>query len=68
MIDCPNSTIRAVIDEHINGRNAIRNRDILKERLINGTTFDELAEKFDMSTRQCKRIVAFCMERISKYM
>ena len=67
MMDCPNSVICSVIDERINGRNAVRNRAILKRRLIDGVPFEPLAEEFEISTRQCKRIVYTCMERISKY-
>ena len=67
MTDCPNSVICSAIDEYINGRNAARNRAILKERLIDGTPFEPLAEEFGISTRQCKRIVYTCMERLSKH-
>lgn len=67
-MDCPNSVLSAVIDEHINGRNASRNRAILKRRLIDGVCFEPLAEEFNVSVRQCKRIVYTCMERILKYL
>lgn len=67
MIDCPNSTLSHIIDERINGRNAERNRALLKRRLVDGVCFEPLAEEFDISTRQCKRIVYTCMERILKY-
>lgn len=67
MIEYTNSQISRVVDEHINGRNAARNRAILKKRLIDGTPFEPLAEEFGISTRQCKRIVYTCMERILKY-
>ena len=67
MIDCSNSDLSRLIDEHINGRNAERNRAILKRRLIDGICFEPLAEEFDISTRQCKRIVYICTDRISKY-
>ena len=67
MIECSNSELAHIIDEHINGRNAERNRAILKRRLIDGIYFEPLAEEFNISTRQCKRIVYICMERILKY-
>lgn len=67
MTEYNNSYISAVIDEHINGRNAERNRKILKRRLIDGVYFEPLAEEYGISTRQCKRIVYTCMERLSKY-
>lgn len=34
-----------------------RNRAILKRRLLDGITYERLAEEFDMSVRQVKRIV-----------
>lgn len=67
MIDRTNSELTNIIDEHINGRNAQRNRAIMKRRLIDGICFEPLAEEFDISTRQCKRIVYSCTERILKY-
>lgn len=67
MIDRPNSELANIIDEHINGRNAQRNRAIMRRRLIDGICFEPLAEEFDISTRQCKRIVYSCTERILKY-
>jgi len=51
------SEISKAIDEHIIGRNAERNRAILKRRLLDGICFEPLAEEFDMSVRQIKNIV-----------
>jgi len=34
-----------------------RNREILKRRLLDGITYEKLAEEFDMSVRQIKQIV-----------
>ena len=34
-----------------------RNRMILKRRLLDGITYEKLAEEFDMSVRQIKSIV-----------
>ena len=67
MIDCPNSVLSNTIDEHVNGRHAERNRAILKRRLIDGICFEPLAEEFEISPRQCKRIVYIWTERILKY-
>ena len=67
MIDCANSDLAHIIDERINGRHAERNRALLKRRLIDGICFEPLAEEFDISTRQCKRIVYTCMNQILKY-
>ena len=68
MKEFTSSEISHIIDEHILGRNAERNRAILKRRLIDGICFEPLAEEFDLSTRQCKRIVYTCLERILKYL
>ena len=51
------SEILKAIDEHIIGRNAERNRAILKRRLLDGICYEPLAEEFDMSVRQIKNIV-----------
>ena len=67
MIDCPNSVLNDIIDDHVNGRHAERNRAILKRRLIDGVCFEPLAEEFDISTRLCKRIVYIWTERLLKY-
>lgn len=52
-----NSELCALIDEWIKGRNAARNRAILKDRLINGICYEPLAEKYELSVRHIKDIV-----------
>ena len=49
-----NSEIGALIDERIHHE---RNRAILKRRLIDGVCFEPLAEEFELSVVQVKRIV-----------
>ncbi len=49
-----NSDIEYLIDEHIHNS---RNRAIMKRRLIDGICYEPLAEEFDLSVRQIKRIV-----------
>lgn len=49
-----NSQMRALILEYIH---SARDRNILKRRLIDGLTFDALAEEFSLSPRQVKNIV-----------
>ena len=49
-----NSEISFLIDEHIH---SARDRDILKDRLINGLCYEPLAEKYDLSVAQVKRII-----------
>ena len=41
-----------------------RDRRILKRRLLDGICFEPLAEEFDMSVRQMKRIVYRCEEKL----
>lgn len=45
------------IIDNIIGFKAERNRNILKRRLCDGLTFEELSEEFDISVNQVKRIV-----------
>lgn len=52
-----NSQIRNLIDEHIHSE---RDRNIMYRRLIDGITFERLAEEQEMSTRQIKTIVYKC--------
>lgn len=49
--------IEELISEHIVGKNAERNRKILLRRLIDGICYEPLAEEFDMSVSQIKRII-----------
>ena len=51
------SEIDALIDEWIIGKNAQRDRAILRMRLFDGIRFELIAMHFDMSVRQIKNIV-----------
>lgn len=64
MKEYSNSQISELIDEWIHSE---RNRAILKRRLIDGITFEALAEEFEMSVRQIKRIVYKSSERLFKH-
>jgi hypothetical protein len=64
MMEYSNSQIAVIIDEWIHSE---RDRTIMKRRLIDGVTFERLAEEFDMSVRQMKRIVYKSMDIISKH-
>ncbi len=66
--DVTNSQLECLIDEYIVGFKAERNRQLMKRRLCDGLTFEELAEEFDMSVMQIKNIVYKNMEIISKYL
>jgi AraC-like DNA-binding protein len=65
MKDYTNSQICALIDEHIHSD---RDRRILKRRLIDGICFEPLAEEFDMSDRQIKRIIYKLQEQLFKHL
>jgi DNA-directed RNA polymerase specialized sigma subunit len=62
MMEYSNSQISEVIDEWIHSK---RDRDIMKSRLIDGLTHEKLAEEYDMSVRQIKRIIYKNMDRLS---
>ena len=49
MKDISRSELEHLIDEWIIGRNAERDRKIMKRRLIDGVIFDDLAEEFELS-------------------
>jgi DNA-directed RNA polymerase specialized sigma24 family protein len=68
MKDISRSELEAAIDNWIIGRNAERNRKILKRRLLDGITFDSLAEEFDLSVRQVKNIVYQCEDKLYKHL
>ena len=54
MRDYSRTEIENAVEEWILNK---KHREILKARLIDGLTYDSLAETFDMSPRQIKRIV-----------
>ena len=60
-----NSEITNLIDEHIHSE---RDRAILKRRLVDGITYEKLAENFEMSVRQIKNIVYKSEDKLFKYL
>lgn len=65
MPDLPRSVIEKQIDEWILHE---RNRAILKRRLLDGITYERLAEEFDMSVRQIKTVVYKSEERLFRHL
>ena len=63
-IDLPRSAIEHLIDEWILNE---RDRAILKRRLLDGIIYDDLAEEFNLSTRQIKNIVYRSEIRLFKH-
>ena len=57
------SELIVAIDENIHNE---KHRHLLKRRLIDGIIFEDLAEEFDLSVRQVKRIVYRESEKIFK--
>lgn len=45
------------IEEWIVGRNALRNREIITKKLVDGITYMALAEEYDLSLKRVKTIV-----------
>lgn len=60
-----NSQIARLIDEMIHSE---RDRAILKRRLIDGICFEPLAEEFDLSVVQVRRIVYKGQEKLIPYL
>lgn len=60
-----NSQIREIIAEWIHSE---RDRRLLERRLIDGVTFERLAEEFDMSDSQVKRIVYKLQQQLFKHL
>lgn len=55
--DMSRTEIEFAIDEWIIGKNAERDRKVLRRRLIDGVTFERLAEEQELSVSQVKRII-----------
>ena len=67
-IDLSRTDWERLIDEWIVGRNAERNRQMLKRRLLDGITYERLAEEFDMSTQNVCSIIYKCQEQVFKHL
>ena len=59
------SELQYLIDQWIFNE---RHRLILSDRLFNGTTYERLAEKYDLSNQQVKNIVYKAMDRLEKHL
>ena len=62
--DIPRSEWEHLIDEWIFSE---RDRAILKRRLLDGITYEKLAEEFYISVRQLKRIIPKAEEQLFKH-
>lgn len=61
--DKTNSEIINLINEYIHSE---RDREIMKRRLVDGICYEPLAEEFDLSTVQTKRIVPKFVPRMTQ--
>ena len=55
--DISRTEIEFAIDEWIIGKNAERDRKVIRRRLIDGLTFERLAEEQELSVSQVRRII-----------
>ncbi len=62
LFEKPRSEWERIIDEWIFNE---RDRKILKRRLLDGITYERLAEEFDMSDRQIRTIVKTSVNKLS---
>ena len=65
MRDYTNSQMSFLIDEIIHNE---RDRSLLKRRLIDGITFERLAEEYDLSVQRTKTIVYKAQEKLFKHL
>lgn len=65
MKEYTNSGVAKAIDDYIHSE---RDRAILKRRLIDGICYEPLAEEFDLSVRQVKKIVYRCEDLVFKHL
>lgn len=59
-----NSQIREIINEYIHSE---RDRKIMIRRMVDKITLERLAEEFDLSVSQMKRIVHRCGEVVFRH-
>jgi DNA-directed RNA polymerase specialized sigma24 family protein len=64
MRDYSRTELNEAIDEWILNE---KHRAILKRRLLDGICYEPLAEEFDMSPRQIKRIVYKAQEKLFRH-
>lgn len=52
-----NAELYEIINNWIKGRMAYRNKQIMVDRLIEGMTYEKIADKYELSVNQVKNIV-----------
>lgn len=66
--EIPNSEICHIIDEWVRGPYAERNRAMYKRYLIDGLTFEKLAEEFDLSVRYTQTVIYKTEKSVMKHL
>ena len=61
------SELERLIYEWIIGRNAERDRAVIRRRLFDGITYERLAEEFDLSVKRVKLICYKGQDKIFKH-
>lgn len=56
--------LNILISQWVRGRNAARNREIFRMSFIDGVPQEQIAEQFDMSTRQIQNIIYACQRQL----
>lgn len=64
-IDCDIPDYEQLIDNWIFSE---RDREIMKLKLINAWTYEQVAEKVDLSVSQTKRVVKRCRAELAKHL
>ena len=65
--DISRDEVERLIDQWIIGRNGERNRKIMRLRLIDGLTFEQIAERMDMSVRGVVKIIYRDLDLLSRH-
>lgn len=60
--------LEPAISRYVLGRNADRNRKIFRDKIVLGLTHEAIAEKYDLSVTQIKRIVYKCEKMVFKHL
>lgn len=63
-LDIPRSRWESLIDEWIFSE---RDRSLLKSRLLDGLTYEQLEDKYTLSARQLARIIPKLKEQLFKH-
>ena len=67
-IDMSRTELINLIDEYIIGNNAIRDREIMKDRLIDGLSYYQLSERYNLSLPSIKQILSKRNQQLFKHL